>query len=316
MHDSLQKTKLGQTITQTNLNMSKMTQNQNREISKLLTHQVIKEVTKTMNAINFAGFEKRVNQLVLTLLEKPIRQISHSEQIITKMSDTLRRNVRRVHEIEYILEKYQRAATIVETFENRFSSMKGSMDQHGAIYNDAIVSLKKQVEEQLPETLIELQKEMNSWQRLKVLSDKELASVSACQKADNRNIMRILKHNHKSNVKEIQELKQRADRFDGQKVVIDSRLDEFSENISKVEMQAQVNKTTIERNCDDFRSDVEALTKRINKAEEDRMSKYYRQVSDLQDWKTKITEKIEQSHKMAEAVASHFTIENQLVTLN
>ena len=40
------------------------------------------------------------------------------------------------------------------------------------------------------------------------------------------------------------------------------------------------------------------------------MSKYYRQVSDLQDWKTKITEKIEQSHKMAEGVAAHFTIEN------
>ena len=58
------------------------------------------------------------------------------------------------------------------------------------------------------------------------------------------------------------------------------------------------------------------LTKRINKAEHDRMEKYYKQVSHLQDWKNKVIEKIEESHKLTDALSQHFILENQISSLN
>ena len=47
------KTRLGKIVSKPTLDMSYMSQNENREISKVLTHQLVKEVTKTMNAVNF-----------------------------------------------------------------------------------------------------------------------------------------------------------------------------------------------------------------------------------------------------------------------
>ena len=43
------KTQLGKIVSKPNLNMSSMSQNENRQIGKVLTHQLVKEVTKTMN---------------------------------------------------------------------------------------------------------------------------------------------------------------------------------------------------------------------------------------------------------------------------
>ena len=216
--------------------MSRLTYNENREISRLLNHQVIKEVTKTMNNINFIGFERKVKEMIISFLEKPIKQITHSEGILSKMSETVRRNVRRVHELEFVMEKYQRAATIVETFENRFTAMQGSMDSHGAIYADAIAVMRKQVEEQLPETIGELQKEMNSWKRLSDRTDKEVANIQECQKKDTSTIMKAVKRNHKTCVTEIQELKQRIEKLDGTLQVTNGKLEVFSESVSDVRM--------------------------------------------------------------------------------
>ena len=40
------------------------------------------------------------------------------------------------------------------------------------------------------------------------------------------------------------------------------------------------------------------------------MSKYYKRVAELDDWRMKIMDKIEDSHKVIDSVSAHFSIDN------
>ena len=48
------------------------------------------------------------------------------------------------------------------------------------------------------------------------------------------------------------------------------------------------------------------LTDRINKAEHDRMHKYYGQVSELNDWVQSVKGKIDSANEMTVALGSYF----------
>ena len=39
----------------------------------LVTKALIENVTKSLNEVNFMGFEARINKLILTLLENPVK---------------------------------------------------------------------------------------------------------------------------------------------------------------------------------------------------------------------------------------------------
>ena len=81
--------------------------------------------------------------------------------------------------------------------------------------------------------------------------------------------------------------------------------------MAQVDAVAIVNRNNIERIIKDLNADVALLTKRIAKAEHDRMSKYYRSVAELADWRIKVTPKIDDSFSMVDALSHHFSIENQ-----
>jgi len=86
--------------------------------------------------------------------------------------------------------------------------------------------------------------------------------------------------------------------------------------VARVDSAAIINRNNIERIIKDLNTDVNALTKRIAKAEHDRMSKYYRSVAELADWRLKVTPKIDDSFTMVDALSHHFSIENQVTTWN
>ena len=50
-------------------------------------------------------------------------------------------------------------------------------------------------------------------------------------------------------------------------------------------METKLNQKLISTTAEEIKIEVSALTKRIRKAEEDRMAKYYKQVSELNDWR-------------------------------
>ena len=68
---------------------------------------------------------------------------------------------------------------------------------------------------------------------------------------------------------------------------LEKEVREMGITISELDTQVKLNTSVMERQTIDFNTTMDRLTKRIRKAEEDRMSKYYKQVAELQDWKTK-----------------------------
>ena len=88
------------------------------------------------------------------------------------------------------------------------------------------------------------------------------------------------------------------------------------EQIALVQTDCAVNKHTIDRTISDFTEQTTALTKIIKKAEHDRMSKYYKQVSDLNEWRIKMQGHIDDSIKITDAVATHFSVEAHVVSLS
>ena len=80
--------------------------------------------------------------------------------------------------------------------------------------------------------------------------------------------------------------------------------------IIEVESAIEITRSEINRQKADTDRRIEELTARIDRAEADRMEKYYRQVSHLQDWADSVKEKIASSHKMTEALANHFCMDN------
>ena len=47
----------------------KLTVEESKQLQKVMPYNLIKEVTLAMNDINFAGFESRVKEMIITLLE-------------------------------------------------------------------------------------------------------------------------------------------------------------------------------------------------------------------------------------------------------
>ncbi len=106
----------------------------------------------------------------------------------------MRKNIRRTHEMEYVIQKYHRAATVVETFEYRFQDMQGSMKQHSSIYDDHFKEINKELQVNIPATLSEQQRELNSWKRLLDMNKTELEELSVRQISDSRSIMKKVKN--------------------------------------------------------------------------------------------------------------------------
>ena len=52
------------------------------------------------------------------------------------MSESIRRNIRRTHEIEFIIQKYARATTCADSFEVRFQELVEKVNQNAAIYDE------------------------------------------------------------------------------------------------------------------------------------------------------------------------------------
>ena len=69
---------------------------------------------------------------------------------------------------------------------------------------------------------------------------------------------------------------------DGQ--VLKSKMSDVMSTLCEMDSKVDVLKNDFDRQGNDFDLKIQKLTKRIDKAEEDRMDKYYKQVSELQDW--------------------------------
>ena len=88
--------------------MEMLSELENTKLSKVMTHELVAQVTKSMNMVNFADFESKIKLMMLDILKQPINKMALQEELITKYGEAVRRNVRRVHEMEYVIQKYSK----------------------------------------------------------------------------------------------------------------------------------------------------------------------------------------------------------------
>ena len=49
-------------------NMDELDEMENEKLSKVVTGELVKQVTKSMNEVNFVGFETRIKKMILQLI--------------------------------------------------------------------------------------------------------------------------------------------------------------------------------------------------------------------------------------------------------
>ena len=81
---------------------------------------------------------------------------------------------------------------------------------------------------------------------------------------------------------------------------------DHNESVSLSEMRVAVLEKKYERQKEDFGIMMADLNWRVDKAEKDRMGKYYGQVSQLNDWVVKVKQKVEDSALMCDALGNYF----------
>ena len=77
-----------------------------------------------MTAVNVYEMETRIRDLVMNVLAEPLQKITLQEEILSKYAHSHRRTVRKVHELEYIIQKYQRATLYGEALERKLQNME------------------------------------------------------------------------------------------------------------------------------------------------------------------------------------------------
>lgn len=110
-------------------------------------------------------FETRVKDLILTLLDKPLTKMTIQEELMTKYSESLRRNIRRTQELEFTLQKYQRANSFVEAFDARFSELEKKLKEQAINYDEQFVKVNRHLHEEVHDQFKKHQTEIDSWKR-------------------------------------------------------------------------------------------------------------------------------------------------------
>lgn len=131
--------------------MEMLSNSDNAKLSRVLTHELVDQVTKSMNMVNFSQFESNMKQMLLSILEKPIHKMGLHEQLMQKFGQTLRKSVRRVHEMEHVIQKYSRVADAAETFDNRYQELESRLIEQKKDFDLVIADFHRKLSEDIPD---------------------------------------------------------------------------------------------------------------------------------------------------------------------
>ena len=129
----------------------------------MLTKRLVEDVTKSLNDVNFMGFESRIKKLILTLLENPVKQMHEQEKSIVELTDTNRRVNRRMLETEFIMQKFQKAVAVVDTFSNKIVGLEAEMRGIEKAHVGRFKELEFQIQTDIPDAMDVLRRDQNAW---------------------------------------------------------------------------------------------------------------------------------------------------------
>ena len=70
------------------------------------------------------NFEGRMKKVILEVIEQPVNNIRLLEDLVHKYAETTRKNVRRTHELEFVVEKFMREASNSESYDGKFKDFE------------------------------------------------------------------------------------------------------------------------------------------------------------------------------------------------
>ena len=138
----------------------------------------MQQVAKINTDLNFMGFENRVQRLIKNMLEKPVVEMQKQSGEIDKLWDVSRRNVRRLHEQEFVLTKFQHDSSIVDSFENQFEELRIAVKKKEELTDAKIRELSHQIKHEFGDELNVLRREMGNWGAHSVQIERNLETLS------------------------------------------------------------------------------------------------------------------------------------------
>jgi hypothetical protein len=119
-------------------------------IGSIPLQKIVQEVTKSLNEVNFFGFENRIRALILGLLEKPIQTMKDQESTIKLLSTSSKSYMRRIHEVEFIVHKFQHTVATLEDVELELARVKEEMKNKDLEYKTSLALMSETVENTFP----------------------------------------------------------------------------------------------------------------------------------------------------------------------
>ena len=165
----------------------------NPTIAKVLTEKLVKQVSASVTEINLQQMEGRIKDLVMRVMEVPLQKMTLQEEILSKYAQSQRRVVRQVHELEFLMQKYQRASLLGEKTEKRITATEESIAQQNAKYEQQLAFMRKKITEDVPDMLQASKDELELWKRWFMRIQKEFDNCITHQERDRRQIISQLK---------------------------------------------------------------------------------------------------------------------------
>ena len=103
--------------------------------------------------------------MILSIIEKPINKLALQEQVLQKYGQVTRKNVRRIHEIEYTVQKFQKVCEQAEQFENRFNGLDSKLHEQNRHFDTIMNDFNHRLTEDVPDAFAEQKRELDSWKR-------------------------------------------------------------------------------------------------------------------------------------------------------
>ena len=118
-----------------------------------------------MNSIESIEIEKRLKNIILSLILEPIQKLHLQEEILKKYWKNQRQTTRKVEELEFIVQKFQRANTYDQKIDRRFDFVEEEIATQNAKYEDQIRQMQMVLKEDIPDQLKGYKDELRLFKR-------------------------------------------------------------------------------------------------------------------------------------------------------
>ena len=89
--------------------------------------------------------------MILDILKPQINKMALQDKLITDYGLAVRRNVRRLHELEFVMQKYSKVCDLSEQFDKKLLTLEAKLEEQTCNFNIVLKTIKKNITEDIPD---------------------------------------------------------------------------------------------------------------------------------------------------------------------